>query len=203
MPAHSFVLDRLQTPIGILLVVTDAWERLRAIDWEEHASRMHRLLRLHYGEANVRLVAARTSASIRQPLEAYFGRDLTAIDTLCTETGGTAFQRKVWAALRGIPVGETLSYGELAARIGQRSAVRAVGRANGANPVGVVVPCHRVIGADASLTGYGGGLERKRWLLAHEGVRLADRRRRRNRSSHTGEVTGRWLGAKENYGSRS
>lgn len=88
-------------------------------------------------------------------------------------------------------MGETLSYGELAARIGQRSAVRAVGRANGANPVGVVVSCHRVIGAEASLTGYGGGLERKRWLLAHEGVRLADLRRRCHRKAHAGAVTGR------------
>jgi methylated-DNA-[protein]-cysteine S-methyltransferase len=81
---------------------------------------------------------------------------------------GTDFQRTVWQALRRIPCGTTISYGELARRIGRPAAVRAVGLANGANPVGVVVPCHRVIGADGSLTGYGGGIERKRWLLAHE-----------------------------------
>ncbi len=83
---------------------------------------------------------------------------------------GTPFQRDVWAALREIPVGKTLSYGALAAKIGRPKAVRAVGLANGANPIGIVVPCHRVIGADSSLTGYGGGLDRKRWLLNHEGA---------------------------------
>jgi methylated-DNA-[protein]-cysteine S-methyltransferase len=144
MPAHSFVLDRLQTPIGIMLVVTDEWERLRAIDWEEHESRMHRLLRRHYGEAHVRLVAARTSASIRQPLEAYFGRDLTALETLCTETGGTAFQRKVWAALRGIPVGETLSYGELEAGAGRdKRAATDTRRAARTRSTLAAVPCLR------------------------------------------------------------
>jgi methylated-DNA-[protein]-cysteine S-methyltransferase len=85
-------------------------------------------------------------------------------------TGGTPFQREVWAALRRIPAGQIASYGQLAARIGRPAAVRAVGLANGSNPVGVIVPCHRVIGANGSLTGYGGGIERKRWLLAHEGV---------------------------------
>jgi methylated-DNA-[protein]-cysteine S-methyltransferase len=89
-------------------------------------------------------------------------------------TGGTAFQRKVWHALTTIPVGETRSYGQLAAQIGAPSAVRAVGLANGANPIGVVIPCHRVIGADGSLTGFGGGLPRKRWLLKHEGAAFKD-----------------------------
>ena len=84
------------------------------------------------------------------------------------KTAGTDFQREVWRALRGIPCGTTLSYGELARRIGRPNAVRAVGLANGANPIGVVVPCHRVIGSNGSLTGYGGGIERKRWLLDHE-----------------------------------
>ena len=92
------------------------------------------------------------------------------------------FQREVWAALRAIPVGATTSYGRLAAAIGRPKAVRAVGLANGSNPIGIVVPCHRVIGADASLTGYGGGLERKRWLLEHEGVHLPAPRLRRSRA---------------------
>jgi methylated-DNA-[protein]-cysteine S-methyltransferase len=90
------------------------------------------------------------------------------LDSLEVETAGTPFQRTVWHALREIPAGATMSYGALAKRIGRPSAVRAVGLANGANPIGIVVPCHRVVGADGSLTGYGGGLERKRWLLAHE-----------------------------------
>jgi len=105
-------------------------------------------------------------------LRRYFQGQLDALGTLRVDTGGTPFQRRVWSALRAIPVGRTLSYGALAAAIGAPQAVRAVGAANGANPVAIVVPCHRVIGSDGSLTGYGGGLERKRWLLAHEGVAL-------------------------------
>ena len=102
-------------------------------------------------------------------LQRYFAGELAAIDTLPVQTGGTAFQREVWRALREIPCGGTVSYAELAERIGRPTAVRAVGLANGSNPVGIVVPCHRVIGANGSLTGYGGGIERKRWLLEHEG----------------------------------
>jgi methylated-DNA-[protein]-cysteine S-methyltransferase len=88
------------------------------------------------------------------------------------KTGGSDFQRSVWMALREIRVGTTTSYGRLAQKLGNSNASRAVGLANGANPVGVVLPCHRVIGSDGSLTGYGGGLPRKSWLLAHEGVKL-------------------------------
>jgi methylated-DNA-[protein]-cysteine S-methyltransferase len=104
------------------------------------------------------------SAAITQ----YFEGKLDAIDRIPVETGGTSFQQKVWRALRGIPCGSTTSYGQLARQIGHPAAVRAVGTANGANPVAVVLPCHRVIGANGSLTGYGGGIERKRWLLNHE-----------------------------------
>ncbi len=86
---------------------------------------------------------------------------------------GTEFQRRVWAQLCEIPYGETISYGELAARIGNANASRAVGLANGRNPISIIVPCHRVIGADGSLTGYGGGLERKTWLLEHESTARA------------------------------
>ena len=93
---------------------------------------------------------------------------MAALDQLPVRPGGTEFQRLVWAALRLIPPGTTTTYGQLAARIGRAKASRAVGLANGANPVAIVVPCHRVVGADASLTGYGGGIERKAWLIAHE-----------------------------------
>ncbi len=99
---------------------------------------------------------------------------MNALSDLATATAGTEFQHSVWDALRRIPVGCTVSYGTLAGWIGRPTATRAVGLANGANPIAVVVPCHRVIGANASLTGYGGGLERKRWLLAHEAARPAD-----------------------------
>src|SRR5580704_5549334 len=173
MNSIALLLDRLSTPIGVMLLVTDDRERLRALDWDDHEERMRRLLRLHYGPGGHTLRAG-SARSVRASLEAYFAGDLGAIDRVPVETGGTPFQREVWAALRRIPAGETMSYGALAARIERRSAVRAVGRANGANPVGIVVPCHRVIGADASLTGYGGGLDRKRWLLRHEGATHAD-----------------------------
>jgi len=101
-------------------------------------------------------------------MTAYFAGDLAVIDRLPVRTGGTGFQRAVWQALRGIPCGTMVTYTELARRIGRPTAVRAVGHANGANPVGIVVPCHRVIGSGGSLTGYGGGIERKSWLLTHE-----------------------------------
>lgn len=153
-----------------MLVLTDAHDVLRAVDWDDYAARMHRLLRLHYGEHGVRLEEGRAPSPARRALEAYLAGDLRALERVASETGGTPFQREVWRALREIPAGCTVSYGALAARIGRPAAVRAVGLANGANPVGVVVPCHRVIGANASLTGYAGGLSRKHWLLAHEGV---------------------------------
>jgi methylated-DNA-[protein]-cysteine S-methyltransferase len=106
-------------------------------------------------------------APVVAQLQAYFAGQLTAFD-LPIELRGTPFQRRVWSALREIPYGETISYGELARRVGNPKASRAVGLANGRNPVAIVVPCHRVIGADGSLTGYGGGLERKVWLIEHE-----------------------------------
>jgi len=103
-------------------------------------------------------------------LARYFAGETAAIDRVPVELNGTAFQKKVWTALRRIPCGRTISYAELARRVGEPAAVRAVGAANGANPVAVIVPCHRVIGSNGTLTGYGGGLDRKGWLLAHEGV---------------------------------
>lgn len=106
-------------------------------------------------------------AEAARQLTEYFDGSRTEFD-LPLAMDGTAFQQRVWTALRGIPYGQTVSYGQLADRIGQPSASRAVGLANGRNPIGIIVPCHRVIGADGSLTGYGGGIERKRFLLSHE-----------------------------------
>lgn len=103
----------------------------------------------------------------------YFAGDIAAIDELELDPIGTEFQRSVWSALRAVPAGETTSYGEVAAAIGAPGAIRAVGSANGANPIVVIVPCHRVVRSDGSLGGYGGGLDRKRWLLAHEDVGAA------------------------------
>jgi methylated-DNA-[protein]-cysteine S-methyltransferase len=168
----AFALEKVATPAGVMLVVSDQAGQLRALDWEDYEPRMLRLLRLHYGEARVELAAGRTPDPVREPLLAYLAGDLRAIEKIAVATGGTQFQRELWAALRRIPASETRSYGELALQLGRPRAIRAVGLANGANPIGVVVPCHRVIGADRSLTGYGGGLARKRWLLEHEGVRF-------------------------------
>lgn len=161
-------VDRIRTPIGEMLIVADRDGNLRATDWKDHEPRMHRLLRLHYGEKGVRFEPACNPSGLTDAIHRYFAGELDAIDDLPVETGGTPFQRKVWRALRKIPCGTTISYAQLAARICHPSAIRAVGLANGSNPVGVVVPCHRVIGSDGSFTGYGGGIERKRWLLEHE-----------------------------------
>ena len=164
-------IDRLSSPIGTLLLVSDDDGRLRALDFDDYEDRMLRLLKTHYGDTT--LAPGQASAPARRALDAYFGGDLTAIDDVPVATGGTPFQHTVWAALRRIPAGTTTSYGALAAIIGHPSAMRAVGLAVGSNPVAVIVPCHRVIGADHSLTGYAGGLARKRWLLEHEGLELS------------------------------
>jgi O-6-methylguanine DNA methyltransferase len=166
----SFTLSRRATPIGTMLILCDDEGRLRALDWEEDAVRLHRLLHRHYA-GPIGVTEGKTPSRIAGSLDSYFAGQHQAIDAIPVKTGGTPFQRAVWAALRRIPVGRPISYGALAASIDRPRAVRAVGLANGSNPIGIVVPCHRVIGADGSLTGYAGGLDRKRWLLAHEAGR--------------------------------
>jgi methylated-DNA-[protein]-cysteine S-methyltransferase len=168
LPPEKLFLDRIASPIGAMLVVHDSKERLRALEFHDCEPRLLQLLRIHYGHKT--LHSRRAPSSLRDAFAAYFAGDLGAIDGVEVATAGTPFQREVWAALRTIRVGTTMSYSALARQIGRPKAVRAVGAANGSNPVSIVVPCHRVIGADASLTGYGGGIERKRWLLEHEGV---------------------------------
>ncbi len=173
MAVHTFAVEQLATPTGPILIVTDAEQRLRGVDWLDHEHRLRQLLARYYGPDGVQLQPAAGASQAGRALAAYFAGETDALAGLPTATNGTAFQRLVWAALRTIPVGRSLSYSALAARIGRPSAVRAVGLANGANPISIVVPCHRVIGANGSLTGFGGGVERKRWLLAHEGTRMA------------------------------
>jgi methylated-DNA-[protein]-cysteine S-methyltransferase len=167
---ETFSLDRLETPIGIALLVTDADGALRALDWEDYEPRMRELLRLHYGA--VVLKDARAPRDLLKALSAYFKGDLDRLSTIKWRVAGTSFQQKVWNALPNIPAGTTMSYGALAAKLDAPNAMRAVGHANGSNPISVVLPCHRLIGANGSLVKYGGGLSRKRWLLAHEGVAL-------------------------------
>ncbi|MDA9546071.1 MULTISPECIES: methylated-DNA--[protein]-cysteine S-methyltransferase [unclassified Bradyrhizobium] len=167
---ERFGLDRLTTPIGIALLVTDAEGKLRALDWEDYEHRMRELLRLHYGAVDLRDQPA--PSDMRTALSRYFDGDLGQLQSIAWRIAGTPFQQKVWTALAQIPAGTTMSYGALAAKIDMPRAIRAVGHANGSNPISVVLPCHRLIGADGSLVKYGGGLERKRWLLRHEGVEV-------------------------------
>lgn len=168
MATLKFLLERSPTPLGEMLIVTDEQGLLRALDWGDHEADMHRLMRNQYRNDGVELRETRRASPAMQTMLAYFDGDLMGIDRLLVLTGGTDFQRKVWAALREIPCGSTISYLALATRIGKPLAVRAVGMANGANPISIVIPCHRVIGSNRTLTGYGGGLHRKRWLLEHE-----------------------------------
>ncbi len=154
--------SRLATPIGhLLLVGTD--RGLSRIDFP--AGKRERVPEPSWIEDDAGL------AEVRKQLTAWFAGELRLFD-LSLDANGTDFQCAVWNALRTIPFGETRSYGDIANRIGRPSASRAVGAANGANPLPIVVPCHRVIGTNGSLTGFSGGMETKRWLLAHE-ARLA------------------------------
>ncbi|MBW8302897.1 MAG: methylated-DNA--[protein]-cysteine S-methyltransferase [Brevundimonas sp.] len=167
-PPETLTLERVATPVGEVLLVTDGEGAVRALDFSDYEARMLRLLGRH--SPGFTLTDGGAPEQVRRAVEAYFSGDVRALDEVAVKTGGTAFQKAVWAALRAIPAGETRSYGQLAAAIGSPKAVRAAGLANGQNPVAVIVPCHRVIGANGTLTGYAGGLERKRWLLTHEGA---------------------------------
>jgi methylated-DNA-[protein]-cysteine S-methyltransferase len=167
-PPETLTLDRVPTPAGEVLLVTDAEGAVRALDFAGYEERMTRLLRRHWGA--VALVEGAAPERVRAAVLSYFGGELTALDGLTVRTNGTTFQRAVWASLQTIPAGETRTYGQIAAAIGAPKAVRAAGLANGQNPVALIVPCHRVIGANGTLTGYAGGVDRKRWLLVHEGV---------------------------------
>jgi O-6-methylguanine DNA methyltransferase len=158
----------------VILVASDREGNLRALDFEDFRARMERLLQTHYGSCELEPGAA--PAPVRAALDAYFAGGIDALDPVTVATGGTAFQREAWRNLRVIPAGATASYGELAARMGRPGAARAVGLANHNNPIAIVVPCHRVIGAQGALTGYAGGLERKRWLLEHEARHARARR---------------------------
>ena len=171
-PPERLAIDRFETPIGVALLATDEDGYLRAFDWSDYEPRQLKLVARYNGDVPMREGAA--PAKTREALTAYFDGELHALATIPWRTCGTAFQLSCWRALWMIPVGTTASYGEQAARIGKPKAVRAVGLANGSNPIGLVVPCHRVIGANGTLTGYGGGLPRKRWLLRHEGASFRD-----------------------------
>lgn len=164
------LIEKIHTPMGEFMIVADEEGNLCALDWVSHEARLQKLLARYFH--GFTLKPRRNPHGFADAMLAYFSGDVRVIDQLPVRFGGTPFQQRVWAALRTIECGTTISYSELAHRIGQPTAVRAVGLANGSNPVSIVVPCHRVIGVNGRLTGYGGGIERKRWLLAHEEIMI-------------------------------
>ena len=166
-------LSRLDSPLGAMLLVTDAQRVVRALDFADHRARLHRGLREHYGE--VQLVDTPAPTEIADALARYFAGELETLNTLQTATAGSELQRRVWAALRRIPAGTTTTYGKLARELGfddPRAAID-MGAANGANPIAIIVPCHRVVASNGDLKGYAWGLHRKRWLLEHEKARAS------------------------------
>ena len=165
-PVTLFTAE-LPSPIGPLALAASPLG-LCWVGFDPGSERMGAELEHRFGK--VALLPAPDPAGAVSALGRYFDGDVRAIESIPVDTGGTPFQQQVWTALRRIPVGHTWSYSEMAVAVGRPSATRAVGAANGANPVGVVLPCHRVIGSNGSLTGYGGGLDRKVWLLRHEGA---------------------------------
>jgi methylated-DNA-[protein]-cysteine S-methyltransferase len=166
-PQAELFADTVDSPIGPLTVVTDA-RAVCALEFTDIEERLTAQLARRFGRFALR--RRRDPLGVRGKREAYFAGDLRAIEAIAVNPGGTPFQQAVWRALRKIPPGKTSSYGRLAARLGRPAAPRAVGHANALNPVAIVIPCHRLIGSDAGLTGYAGGVERKRWLLRHEGA---------------------------------
>ncbi len=158
-------VDTVPSPIGNIVLAARTGA-LCALDFADCEERMRALLATRFGP--VALTSASDPCGYASRVRAYLEGEHDALDEIPVEMGGTSFQRTVWSSLRGIAVGTTISYGELAASIGRPRSARAVGAANAQNPIAVVLPCHRVVGADGSLTGYAGGIERKRWLLRHE-----------------------------------
>ncbi|MEM7225862.1 MAG: methylated-DNA--[protein]-cysteine S-methyltransferase [Pseudomonadota bacterium] len=163
--ALELTLAMLPSPIGEIRVFFRD-EHLYGADFAAGGSPTEQLLRARLGRLT--LASGTAPAPVREAFARYFDGDLPALKTLPLVTQGTPFQEQVWRLLRKIPPGRTVSYAELAETLGKPKALRAVGLANGRNPISVVIPCHRVIGKNGSLTGYGGGLERKAWLLEHE-----------------------------------
>ena len=159
--------DEIETPLGTMtLIVNPVSGGICALEFTTDRDLLRKRLAPRFGP--VAFVPAADLGSLASRIRAYFEGDMHALDRIPVDTSGTVFQEEVWAALRRLQPGETTTYGRLAAELGRPAAARAVGLANGQNPVAVVVPCHRVVGASGSLTGYAGGLDRKRWLLDHE-----------------------------------
>ncbi|HBR97148.1 MAG TPA: methylated-DNA--protein-cysteine methyltransferase [Gammaproteobacteria bacterium] len=164
--------SEIDSPIGDIAVYTDG-DTLVHLDFTDCPERITRLLRRRFGEVTCQTRVDPVPAVAR--LAAYFEGDSQAFEDITFATGGTVFQQRVWRALCEIPFGQTRSYSQLAKAIGQPTAVRAVASANANNPIGLIVPCHRVIASNGSLAGYAGGVHRKAWLLQHEEKALHQR----------------------------
>ncbi|HXU68799.1 MAG TPA: methylated-DNA--[protein]-cysteine S-methyltransferase [Polyangia bacterium] len=156
----------VRSPVGELELFGRG-DALVGLVFDDRNGRLAEHFKARFGD-DIETVRAKDPAGAASRLKRYFAGELDALDDIAVDLGGTPFQARVWAALRQIPVGATWSYAQLARKVGSPEAVRAVGAANGRNPVSLVVPCHRVIASDGTLCGYGGGIERKRWLLTHE-----------------------------------
>ena len=161
----------LPSPVGPLALACDAGGRLRGVSFGDGVSKA---MRREYPDADLR--QGETPDAVREALDAYFAGDRSALGRVPWSLDGAVaadgFQARVWKALAEIPAGLTISYGEMARRAGEPGAAQAAGVALNRNPIAVVLPCHRVVGADGAMVGFGGGLERKTWLLKHEGALL-------------------------------
>jgi methylated-DNA-[protein]-cysteine S-methyltransferase len=165
----KLLIDRLESPMGQMVLITNG-DRLCTLDFADCEQRTLSLLNKRY--QSFELVEYIDPHGFSSQVQAYLAGDFASVRDIKFDLGGTDFQQLVWQALRQIPVGKTITYGELAVKVGKPTAARAVGMANSLNPIAIVIPCHRVLGARSHLTGYAGGLARKQWLLAHEGISL-------------------------------
>ncbi len=164
---EAMYYEAIESPLGdILIAGTD--EALTTLDFGDCRERMDDLLQSRF--PGVKLEHKPGFGGFAGAIRAYFGGDLHALDAIEVRSGGTPFQQLVWTALRSVGPGRTATYSDIAKKLGKPGGSRAVGLANSKNPVALVVPCHRIIGADGKLTGYAGGLDRKQWLLRHEGA---------------------------------
>ncbi|MBS7697678.1 MAG: methylated-DNA--[protein]-cysteine S-methyltransferase [Chelatococcus sp.] len=166
--SSALILDTVETPLGGFLLLSDRQGVLHGADFADCEARLLALLRRGRRTASPAIERGAAPVALKRRLADYFGGDVSAIDGIVLAPRGTNFQQVVWAALRTVPAGSTLTYAAMAGALGRPTAVRAVGHANGANPFCIIVPCHRLTGADGGLVGYSGGLARKRWLLDHE-----------------------------------
>jgi methylated-DNA-[protein]-cysteine S-methyltransferase len=161
----NLLTDTIPSPIGEVQLVSSN-SAVLLLDFSDNTNRIQKLLEKRFGSYTLTQKRLEWSKAVQD----YFAGNFSALESIPTDTGGTAFQQRVWTALRQIPAGQTWSYLAMARFIGQPTATRAIGTTNGLNPISLILPCHRVIGANGKLTGYAGGIERKRWLLEHESL---------------------------------